>query len=366
MHLAEVLALRSVPAAGLFMMVTRRCPLSCEHCSTNSGIGARQYDDGLFLRFADTFTPENRPQVVLMTGGEPLLRPRLVTEISRRCRTVGTRVCLISGMYFANMAEIPDKVLAAVRGLDHFTASLDVFHEREVPRRSVFQALNQIRGFGVDVSLQITGKDAADPYLTDLIAEARAWFGDEVPMLVVPLAPSGRSPSGADGEEGCGKADGGTAVGAAELEPCDMAAWPVIAEDGAIVGCCNQRVVDGPAPSHLSLGHVVGADWPSVKASVLESESLRALRVYGPRYLRFRYGGGLSNDSGYCSTCRSLSQDARVSQAMHRLSRRPAMKVLEPAVRLAQGTQVYGMSRYSALTRLGHRSDDSWERTCGD
>ena len=44
MHLMEVLELRPVPGAALFLAVTRRCPLSCAHCSTNSMLSSEEHD----------------------------------------------------------------------------------------------------------------------------------------------------------------------------------------------------------------------------------------------------------------------------------------------------------------------------------
>ncbi|NEE37348.1 radical SAM protein, partial [Streptomyces sp. SID7982] len=63
---------------------------------------------------------------------------------------------------------IPPAILRAIRSVDHFSASLDIHHEREVPRADVFRALHLVREEGVAVSLHLTGTGASDPYLADL------------------------------------------------------------------------------------------------------------------------------------------------------------------------------------------------------
>ncbi|CAM5496673.1 hypothetical protein SBADM41S_01393 [Streptomyces badius] len=102
MELAELVARRPFPAAGLLLGLTRRCPLSCAHCSTGSGLSTRQEPDAAQLeRFVGSFTTENRPDVVMLTGGEPLLLPALAERLSTLARESGSRTALLSGMFFA-------------------------------------------------------------------------------------------------------------------------------------------------------------------------------------------------------------------------------------------------------------------------
>lgn len=102
MELAELVGLRPFPAAGLLLGLTRRCPLRCGHCSTGSDLTVREEPDaGQLLRFVGSFTEENRPDVVMLTGGEPLLLPTLAGELSFLARRAGSRTAVLSGMFFA-------------------------------------------------------------------------------------------------------------------------------------------------------------------------------------------------------------------------------------------------------------------------
>src|SRR6185369_532071 len=143
MHLAELIRLRTTPAAGLLLALTQRCPLHCVHCSTSSTMDADEYDAAPLRRLISTFTAADRPELIFMSGGEPLLRPGLVAELASGARAAGTRSALLSGMFFARK-RMPAVIRRAISTLDHFSASIDLYHEREVSRDEVFAALSLI------------------------------------------------------------------------------------------------------------------------------------------------------------------------------------------------------------------------------
>jgi len=300
-ELAEFVGLRPVPCAGLLLTLTRRCPLSCAHCSTSSTAAGEGPAAEQLLRFVGSFTAEDRPDVMLLTGGEPLVLPGLVRGLARRARAAGTRSVLLSGMFFARDGRIPPPVLRAISAVDHFSASLDAQHEREVPRRGVFRVMRQVLDAGIPVSFHLTGAGSEDPYLADVTADIRREFADRVPMLVNEVRAVGRAASWATA----------TATGypsaAGQALPCAMAAWPTVAFDGTVLACCNQNVVDlRPAPPHLTLGYIAEDDWAAVRRRSLTSPMLRMVRTVGPTHLRGRYAPGAS-ESGYCAGCRGLS-----------------------------------------------------------
>jgi pyruvate-formate lyase-activating enzyme len=298
-RLEELLAYRPIPAAGLFLSLTRRCPLTCAHCSTNSLLASEEHDEAIFRRLVSTFTPSDRPDVVWLTGGEALLRPALVEELAELCRAVGSRVALITGMYYARGRGIPRALRSALRSVDHVAVSQDVYHEVQVPRERVFAVVETLLDDGLDVSFQIVGRGPGDPYLAEITSEIRARFDDRVPAIVAPLGPVGR---GADLAEAARRRP--AAPPSPEPMPCTMAAWPVVAYDGTVVACCNQAVVDGPAPAHLRLGHALEDDWATIRARCLQQPLLQGLRVFGPQALAARAGRACG---GYCETCLSLS-----------------------------------------------------------
>jgi pyruvate-formate lyase-activating enzyme len=351
MHLAEVLSLRQVPAAGMYLSLTRRCPLTCAHCSTNSTVASEQYPGQLFLNCVQSFTPTSRPEVVVLTGGEPLLRPRLVRQLAEAAHQAGARVVLASGMFFARQPAVPQLIARAIDGCDHFAVSLDVFHEQQVPRASVFRVVKELVDRNHDVSFLVVGLNNEDPYLADAIGDIRTTFNDRVPILVGLVGAVGRAKDWMGAPEPPPHGDTGPF-------PCDLASWPVVTYDGTVVACCNQRVVDGPVPAHLRLGHTSTDGWAVLKERYLSSPMMRAIRLFGPQYIASHYGSGTVGCDGYCATCYKLSDDPRIAIDLEPVMNREAMRVMEKQVALLQ-QEVFvdrrGLAAYTHLTELGYR-----------
>ncbi|WP_399131987.1 radical SAM protein [Streptomyces sp. ITFR-16] len=345
MRLAEIIELRPVPAAGLLATLTRRCPLSCAHCSTSSGPRGEDTPADALRRFVGGFTPGDRPEVLMLTGGEPLLRPALVDGLAGLAASAGTRTSVLSGMFFATDGKVPARIMRALRHIDHFSASIDVFHEREVPRAAAFRAVHRIMESGIEVSFHAVGRSADDPYLTDITASIRAEFRDRAAVLVNHVRPAGRAASWATARqvppEGTGQ----------RPAPCAMAAWPVVAFDGTVTACCNQRVVDArPVPDHLRLGHIAVDDWQAIRRRCQDSPVLRTIRTAG---------------AGSCADCRSLARRPAELDAAERAGSRPAagaMDTLGARLQRDAGAAAllrrYGSGPYAPLVLLGGPGDE--------
>lgn len=309
MELAEIIGLRPRPGAGVLVTLTRRCPLSCAHCSTSSTMAGEEPDAAELLRFVESFAAADRPEVMMLTGGEPLLLPGLVEQLAVAARRAGTRSAVLTGAFFARAGRggrPPRRIMDAVEAVDHFSVSLDAFHEREVSRTDVFALLRRVLDAGVPVSVHAVGSGPDDPYLADLAAQIRRVFAARVPMLVNTVRAVGRAASWA--------AARAQAADPREPRPCSMAAWPAVAFDGTVVACCNQETVDRrPVPGHLRLGHVSVDAWPDIRARALGSPALRMIRTVGPAYLRPRPAG---TDHGYCQGCRLLGGDPAPARAV--------------------------------------------------
>lgn len=348
MELAELMTLRPEPGAGLLLTVTGRCPLHCAHCSTAATMAAGEPDAERLRAFIGTFTPADHPSILMMTGGEPLLRPELVTALAATARAAGTRTALLTGAFFAGRAEgpgraapeplperapVPERIWRAITSVDHFSVSLDAFHEREVDRRAVFALIRRVLDAGVATSFHLVGTGPDDPYLADVTADIRRAFGDRVPMLVNSLRRVGRAASWAASKGAPNAAPNGAVPPDPERAlPCSMAAWPVVAADGTVIACCNQEVVDRrPAPAHLTLGHIATDDWVSVAARVRESPVLRMIRTVGPSHLLHRYGAAERAGArpGYCEGCRMLGDHPGALAAVSAAASGPAGALLD-------------------------------------
>jgi len=338
-----------VPAAGVFLTLTRRCPLTCAHCSTNSMLDSEEHAAGIFSEFARTFTADERPDLVWLTGGEPLLRPDLVRDVARSAHAAGAKVALITGLYFARAdGHISKRLLDALLAVDHVVASQDVFHEVQVPRAHAFAAMRTIVEAGQDTSFQVVGRGPADPYLAEVTDQIRRDFDDAVPALVAQLGSVGRARDFLPETTNAHRDEQPAA------QPCSVAAWPVVTFNGDIVACCQQHIVDGPAPAHLSLGRAPATGWPEVARTVRERAVLRALRTVGPEVLA--HDAGLpASPGGYCGSCASLSGDDRVGPVVVALTSRPTFPVIESEItRMQLDAGAEGFARRYAIPAYAH------------
>ncbi|WP_328873960.1 radical SAM protein [Streptomyces sp. NBC_00287] len=336
MHLAEVLRLRAIPAAGVCLEVTRRCPLKCAHCFTNSSMASPEPPADRLLRFAGTLA-RRPPSIVLMSGGEPLLRPRLVAEIAGLAKAAGARSYVLSGAYFATRPRIPAAIRTAIKAVDHFAVSMDPFHEPEVPRTAVLALLDELLSEGTAVSVQ-----TVDGQAEELTALLRDRYGDRVPVLVTPLIAAGRA---ADRRHRAAPPTDSS------VTPCALAAWPVVTASGAVTACCNEQVVAGAPAPHLRLGHIDTDDWPEIRRRTLARPMLRALRTFGPGYLAARWA--VDPESGHCATCRRLpAENSKAAAELDAPFGTIAQSVVAASVRqggAAAFARRYGVPEYAEL-----------------
>ena len=347
MELATLLGLRPVAGAGLLVTLTRRCPLHCAHCSTTSTMDSEQLEADQLRRFIGSITPDTAPAVVFFTGGEPLLRPELLAELAGLARRAGSATAVLTGGFFARGGAIPIHVGRGLVACDHISFSLDAFHEREVARADVFACLSQLLDHGKAVSLHVLGNGPDDPYLADVTAEVRRTFGAEVPMLVSEVRPVGRASSWLTGQP---------AILDAGPRPCALAAWPVVAFDGTVLACCNQRLVDTrPVPAHLRLGQIGADGWPTIRERLLGSPILRTIRTSGPLNLQAKLGIP-DTCTGYCDSCRQLSDQPGLAEYAARSAGGPTGALLDQQAGLLQQhagaaalIRRYGSARYAEL-----------------
>jgi len=109
----------------LFWECTTRCNLHCRHCGSDcfSVSVDRDMPAEDFLKALDTIPRKERPRefTVVLTGGEPLLRPD-IEEIGKAIRKRGISWGMVSNGYFYDW-EMHSKLMGA--GMGSLTISLD-------------------------------------------------------------------------------------------------------------------------------------------------------------------------------------------------------------------------------------------------
>ena len=171
-------------------------------------------------------------------------------------------------------------------------------------------------------------------------------------MLVSHIGSTGRA------KDWLNKKDALADIDEEDVAPCAMASWPVIGFDGKIVACCNQTAIDLRTPEHLWLGSASIDDWSTIRTRLEERALLRAIRVFGPRYLAKRYGNKKISCDGYCETCLKLSDDIEIPPKVEEFMSRPMMKLIADQVHsLYQGGLSFGLSEHAYLSKLGNTAE---------
>jgi hypothetical protein len=263
--------------AGVYVMLTRRCPFECAHCSTRSSPHSREsISQEDVLAFFETMRDSAQPpRVVYFTGGEALSRPTLLRRLAQEARGFGALTVAISGGFFGRSTRVHAQIASAIESLDAVHVSRDIFHEPFLDDPSFRRALSHVRELGKEVTVQYTltpGEDRAA-----VTSQIREHFDGDI--LFSSLQPVGRGASLVDTSS--------TRIVADPRLPCDAAAWPVVTDRGRIVKCCNQSLVDAGAfdtlPAHVDGGLLTGASWDRLlDRSDCGSRLLRALTVLGP------------------------------------------------------------------------------------
>ena len=159
--------------------LTRRCNLACAHCYISAGSWHAQADElstGECLRILDQVLDVNPNPMLILTGGEPLLRDdleRLAAHASRRGATVvvGTNGTRLTADRIGSLQR------AGVKGVAVSVDSLNpAYHDRfrhgEGALVDTLAAVERLRAGQLDFVIQTTITRGNRPELADLVAWA--------------------------------------------------------------------------------------------------------------------------------------------------------------------------------------------------
>jgi len=171
---------REPPGPVVIWNLIRRCNLTCMHCYSIS----TDIDFPGELSTAEVFTvmddlKKARVPALILSGGEPLLRPDLF-DIAARAKAMGFYTALSTN---GTLIDVPMADRIAALGFDYVGISLDglqATHDRFRRKAGAFEAsmtglrLARERGVKVGVRFTLTADNAADlPALLDLVEEER-------------------------------------------------------------------------------------------------------------------------------------------------------------------------------------------------
>jgi len=297
-------------------MLTRRCNMACSHCSVESGPKVRSDPSDADVFKLVQSAADAGVRSIQLTGGEPMLREKLVLEILKLARTRGI-VCTMStnGFWGRNPATAWRKVRVLRKlGLARMTVSYDRYHAEFQGPEPALNIAAAAEWFDLPININIT-RVANDPELAGLVAPFEKLH--QLKMRFYDVQVIGRARS----------------LPIAEIRGetrgfCQAATSPAITEDGRMTAC------NGPAyfqakQSPLHIGSLHESSIHVLMAKHADDAILETIRCAGPsRLLRELEAAGVANDlgirqqhSGLCDLCLDInSNPAAVAVLRERLS----------------------------------------------
>lgn len=177
--------------------LTSRCNLSCRHCYRDSALAikgqeAELSDDKCITLAAEI--KELNPPIVLLSGGEPLLR-RNIFEIVKVCKALGLRVGLSTNGTLIDRA-MADKIRQS--NFDYVGISIDGKAESHDKLRGLsgaseasWQALGLLNKLGVKTGVRFTLTKANRQELMDILE--RTWESGSKRFCLYHLVYAGRA-----------------------------------------------------------------------------------------------------------------------------------------------------------------------------
>ncbi|RMG16879.1 MAG: radical SAM protein [Deltaproteobacteria bacterium] len=303
-----------MPAAfkSLGVLYTKRCPLECAHCVTESGPSAEgKLDVERAVHVIELIGPFVGR--VALTGGEPLLYPEEIAEVVERT-SHRFFVHVVTGAFWAKSERRTEEILGRLRsaGLGHISISWDPWHAEFIDARTFLRGLDAALAKGFQVAV-VLGGSQQDWRESGILRELEQRGVGINPQR---LSFTGRA---------------ATSLQLASNEPVEdrgCAGYFHLSVDweGILRVCCGPSLAAGPG-SALYLGKLGEDDLVAAVERARRDPALAGIAVLGPRVLARRAGRARlpvmqETSEAPCATCLGLFQDAaavtRLREALRR------------------------------------------------
>jgi pyruvate-formate lyase-activating enzyme len=255
-------------------MLTRRCNMTCGHCSVASGPGVTGNEPGE-TELLDVIGQAAAAGVssVLLTGGEPMLRERTVLRLLEECQRLGLKtVMTTNGFWGRRLRDARRRVRDLSRaGLTALTVSYDRYHaefQGHEPALNIGKAAGEL---GVPLNFNVT-RQADEEELERIVApfakapNARLRLYDVQPVGRAAGLPAESLREGTDGF-------------------CSAADFPAVTDDLRLT-TCNGPSYFASSDSPLVLGSLRTTPLARLLERHRQDPILDTIRAFGPSRLR--------------------------------------------------------------------------------
>ena len=308
------------------LMLTRKCNMSCAHCSVASHPGISEEPTAETLRRAVMEMGEAGVVGLQYTGGEPLIRHKLLFELMELAHTrYGMGAAIVSNGFWGKKPERAREFFHKLvsLGLARLTISYDRFHAKFMGPEPVCNILEVARQCQWPVNINVT-RTAQDGELAELLAPFAPF--ENVAFRFYDVQPVGEAEK-LDEEL------------RAQLEGfCSGCEQATVCDDGRVTAC-NGPAYFEPDKSALILGHIREESIGEMLRRHDQDPILQTIRLEGPIKLRetleslpeFADFPFKKNYGGMCELCRQICRDPDAVAALRKELSRPERVALRVA-----------------------------------
>lgn len=317
------------------VMLTRKCNMSCAHCSVASHPGIAEEPSPETLRRTVMELGEAGVRAIQFTGGEPLIRHEVLFELMELAHSrYGIASAIVSNGFWGKKPDRAETFFRRMRqlGLARLTISYDRFHAKFMGPQPVRNILEVARRDFWPVSINIT-RTKDDSELGELLAPFTEY--KNAAFRFYDVQPVGQAIQLED--ELRAQLDG-------FCSGCEQA---TVTDNGRMLACNGPSYFESN-DSALVLGHTSETSLKEMLTFHDEDPILQTIRLTGPLQLKkmleadpeFQDFPFRKHYSGVCQLCRDICGNTRAVHALREKLAAPE----QVALRMAQ-TQVKCRSR---------------------
>jgi MoaA/NifB/PqqE/SkfB family radical SAM enzyme len=259
----------------LALMVTRRCNMTCAHCSVESGPHIRIEPTVDELRQRIDAAADAGVHLVLFTGGEPMLREADLLELIRHARRRGLNSSVVTNGFWGGTPAKAQRTVRRLKraGIVSFTISPDRYH---APFQAIDHSLHIVRAARAErVTLNVNLTRTQDD--GDLDATVSAFEREPAAKGFAHLRFYDVQPVGRGRRLQSLRAENEGACAACRL--------PGLTDDGRVTAC-NGPSYFAPADSPLNVGRLADHSLSELLGRHARDPILDTIRTFGVSRLR--------------------------------------------------------------------------------
>ncbi|MBX3347980.1 MAG: radical SAM protein [Nitrospira sp.] len=318
----HLLAFQRFAWTSIVFSVTRRCPLTCAHCITqsspNKSLPILKSQEAQILAKDFLQLSQLGLRRICFTGGEPILALEAVCILANEAKTHGISTCLVTSGYWGQNYQNACQTLKDLKSISRWDIGYDEHHEQFLPWEAFACTLELLVEYNVDFSVRVCA--SSNPSKTaETVAKIRSVVGSEIPIITQSVRHLGRATNLVPTPPCMPR----------PIQPC-ISSGPLVREDGSVGPCCS-GLAYSQSHNPFYFGNALTDGLVSVWRHWREDKLLRLMRLLGLHY-PIKWAGeagtltsNFRTSEDVCESCVSLWSTSPNSAA----SARDKLKMLE-------------------------------------